>query len=80
MPGDVKQSLSDIMGAMEKLNQLFEEKLGELHQQGADEDDLRSLEKGILAMKDAGRIYLTWADHFIERLNEVENFDLTADE
>ena len=79
MPGDVKQSLSDIMSAMEKLNHLFEEKLENLQQQGADGEDLGSLKKGILAMKDAGRIYLTWADHFIERLNEVENFDPMAE-
>ncbi len=79
MPGDVKQSLSDIMNSMEKLNHLFEEKLENLRQQEADEDDLSSLKKGILAMKDAGRIYLTWADHFIERINEVDNFDPTVD-
>lgn len=79
MPDDVKQSLSDIMNAMDKLNHIFEEKLSHLRQQDADEADLGSLEKGILAMKDAGRIYLTWADHFIERLNEVESYDPMVD-
>ncbi|MFQ5598204.1 MAG: hypothetical protein ACE5GK_09160 [Nitrospiria bacterium] len=75
MPGNVEQSRQDLLNAMETLNHLFEQKLDDLRRQGADEEDLNSLEKGILAMKDAGRIYLTWTDHFIGRLNEVEYMD-----
>lgn len=79
MPGDVDQSLSDVKDAIENLNNLFEERLKILRLEGADEDDLSGLEKGILAMKDAGRIYLTWTDHFIGRLNEAEGLDPLID-
>ncbi|MFQ5542971.1 MAG: hypothetical protein ACE5FY_01315 [Nitrospiria bacterium] len=72
MSGDVRQALTDVVKSMEGINRLFEEKLGHLKQAGSDEDDLLGLEKGVLAMKDSGRLYITWTEYFIEKLNEVE--------
>lgn len=75
MEGKIKTSLESVLQSMEQLNLVFEARLLALKQDGADEQDLRSLEQGVLAMKDAGRLYLTWADHFIERMNEAEVYD-----
>ncbi|GEM_PF-2898684 len=75
MEGKIKTSLESVLQSMEQLNLVFEARLLALKQDGADEQDLRSLEQGVLAMKDAGRLYLTWADHFVERMNEAEAYD-----
>jgi len=75
MEEQIKTSLSTVLQSMEQLNGVFEERLLQLRQEGTDEQDLRRLEQGVLAMKDAGRLYLTWADHFVERMNEAEAFD-----
>ena len=72
---NAKQSLGEVLQAMEQLSGEFEKKLLSLRQEGVDEGDLRRLEQGVLAMKDAGRLYLTWAEHFIERLEQAEPFD-----
>lgn len=79
MPGDINESISEVTSSIETLNNVFEEKLMMLQQEGIDEEELSELQKGILAMKDAGRIYLTWADHFISKLNEAEGLDSMID-
>ncbi len=76
---NVSQMLGQVVQTMENLNHLFEEKILKLRQEGSDEEDLKRLEQGVLAMKDAGRIYLTWTDHFIQRLNQSEQLDTMLD-
>lgn len=71
----IKQSLGGVLHSMDQLNDLFEARLLKLRQEEVDESDIRRLEQGVLAMKDAGRLYVTWADHFIDRLNETEMYD-----
>ncbi len=75
MPEDLNETLSEVTHAIENLNTLFEKKLETLHEEGVDAEDLGELQKGLLAMKDAGRIYLTWIDHFIAKLNEAEGLE-----
>ncbi|MDC4227341.1 MAG: hypothetical protein MPW15_24635 [Candidatus Manganitrophus sp.] len=53
---------------MQRLNQQFEDKIEELRQKGKDEAELQELVKGAMAMKDASGIYLSWANHYIARL------------
>lgn len=72
MPSKVKQSLAGVIAAMELLNQHFEDQIETLRQQGKDEEELQKLVKGAMAMKDASGIYLSWANHFIERLIQTE--------
>ena len=72
MTKDVKASLANVIEAMEALNDLFVERIDALRREGADVDEVGVLEKGVLAMKDAGRIYLTWSNHFIEKLVQAE--------
>ncbi len=75
----IKQSLGEVLQSMDRLNGVFESSLVKLRQEGVDESDIRRLEQGVLAMKDAGRLYVTWADHFIERLNQNEILDEMID-
>ncbi|NOY85641.1 MAG: hypothetical protein GXO96_12635 [Nitrospirae bacterium] len=75
MKENLKQSVSTVLQSMEQLNHVFEVELFRLEQEGADAQDLRRLEQGVLAMKDAGRLYLTWADHFIERMGDAEVYE-----
>ncbi len=75
MPSKVKQSLTNVIGAMELLNRHFEDQIEELRQKGKDEEELQKLVKGAMAMKDASGIYLSWANHFIERLLQTEGMD-----
>ncbi len=75
MEEKLKQSVSTVLQSMEELNHVFEAELLRLEQEGADAQDIRRLEQGVLAMKDAGRLYLTWAGHFIERMGDAEVYD-----
>ncbi|VAX31082.1 hypothetical protein MNBD_NITROSPIRAE01-1029 [hydrothermal vent metagenome] len=75
MKENLKQSVSTVLQSMEQLNHVFEVELFRLEQEGAETQDLRRLEQGVLAMKDAGRLYLTWADHFIERMGDAEVYE-----
>ncbi|MFQ5589238.1 MAG: hypothetical protein ACE5F7_10405 [Nitrospiria bacterium] len=79
MEDSIKKSLAGVLESMENLNHVFESKLIKLAQEGGDEGDIKGLEQGVLAMKDAGRLYLTWAEHFIERLNQAEMYDEMVD-
>jgi len=80
MQKGVSPSLDNVKDAIEHLNRLFEENLLRLRlEEEADEDELNRLEKGLLAMKDAGRIYLTWTGHFIEQMNALEGLDPLVD-
>lgn len=75
MPSKVKQSLANVIGAMELLNRHFEDQIEALRQKGKDEEELQKLVKGAMAMKDASGIYLSWANHFIERLIQTEGLE-----
>lgn len=76
MPSEVKQALANVIGAMQLLNQQFEDKIEALRQEGKDEEELQKLVKGAMAMKDASGIYLSWANHFIERLTKTEGMEM----
>ncbi|MFY9270098.1 MAG: hypothetical protein WAO55_10175 [Candidatus Manganitrophaceae bacterium] len=75
MPSKVKESLANVIGAMELLNKNFEDQIETLRQNGKDEEELQKLVKGAMAMKDASGIYLSWANHFIERLVQTEGLE-----
>ncbi len=75
MEDNIEKSLAGVLESMEKLNHVFESRLISLAKEGVDEGDIKSLEHGVLAMKDAGRLYLTWAQHFIERMDGSQMLD-----
>ncbi|MCG3117038.1 MAG: hypothetical protein LLH30_15280 [Candidatus Manganitrophus sp. SA1] len=75
MSSKVKESLANVIGAMELLNKNFEDQIETLRQSGKDEEELQKLVKGAMAMKDASGIYLSWANHFIERLVQTEGLE-----
>lgn len=75
-----RESLKEVIKAMENLNDLYEEKIEELRRQGKDEEELQKLVKGAMAMKDASGIYLSWSNHFIERLNQLEGMEPDEEE
>ncbi|TAK06973.1 MAG: hypothetical protein EPO39_07645 [Candidatus Manganitrophaceae bacterium] len=75
MAGNVEKSLAGVIEAMKHLNQQFEDKIEELRQKGKDEEALQVLVKGAMAMKDASGIYLSWANHYIARLQQTEGLD-----
>lgn len=76
---NIKKSLAGVLESMENLNHVFESRLTQLVHEGVDAADIKGLEQGVLAMKDAGRLYLTWGEHFIERLNQAEMLDEMVD-
>ncbi len=71
-----KESLKDVLLAMEKLNGHFEGKINEFRRQGKEEREISGLVKGAMAMKDAAGIYLAWANHYIEQLHKAEGLSL----
>lgn len=75
MASNVEQSLMNVIDAMQRLNQQFEDKIEELRQKGKDEAELQMLVKGAMAMKDASGIYLSWANHYIARLQQTEGME-----
>lgn len=75
MSDSIEESLSDVLKAMDALNHRFKVAIETLEGKGTDEDEVQSLVKGALAMKDAGGLYLTWSRHFIDRLDEIEGSD-----
>ncbi|MDC4203114.1 MAG: hypothetical protein MPW14_15370 [Candidatus Manganitrophus sp.] len=80
MSSKVKESLANVIGAMELLNKNFEDQIETLRQNGKDEEELQKLVKGAMAMKDASGIYLSWANHFIERLIQTEGMEQEDEE
>ena len=80
MSGDLKQTLMEVTKAMENLNNRYEGKIEELRQQGKDEEELQKLVKGAMAMKDASGIYLSWSNHFVERLGQIEGLEQDEEE
>ena len=80
MADDMKQSLVEVSKAMENLNNRYEAKIEELRQDGKDEEELQKLVKGAMAMKDASGIYLSWSNHFIERLGQIEGLEPDEEE
>ena len=75
MASNVAQSLAAVIQAMQHLNQQFEDKIEELRQKGKEEAELQVLIKGAMAMKDASGIYLSWANHYIARLQQTEGME-----
>jgi hypothetical protein len=75
MPVDVEKSFGEVVRAMEKLTEAFEQRVGELRKMGSDEASIKSLMQGAAAMKDSSGIYLAWARHFMNKLTETEGLE-----
>ncbi len=80
MSVDLKQSLVEVIKAMENLNNKYEEKIEQLRESGKEEEELQKLVKGAMAMKDASGIYLSWSNHFVERLSQIEGLEPDEEE
>ncbi len=76
MEKSVKESLGDVMQAMVRLNDHFEDSVKVCRSQGRDQKELSELTTGAMAMKDAAGIYLAWASHYIDRLEKTDGLDL----
>lgn len=80
MSDDLRQTLVNVIKAMESLNNQYEAKIEELRKMGKEEEELQKLVKGAMAMKDASGIYLSWSNHFIERLGQIEGLEPDEEE
>ena len=72
MNNNLKELLDDVLLAMERLNNSFQEQVTRLRQEGVEEKEVTALLKGVMAMRDASGIYMAWANHYIERFGQEE--------
>ena len=75
MSVDVEKSYGEVVAAMEKLTEAFQQRVSELKKMGSDEASVKSLMQGAAAMKDSSGIYLAWARHFMNKLIETEGIE-----
>ena len=72
MSDPMMESLEGVLCSMGKFQNIFEGRIQELRSQCRDEKTLTELSKGSMAMKDAAGIYLSWARHYMEQLNKID--------
>ena len=63
MDQDIDLSVREAARAIERLNEAFERRAAWLRAQGH-EQELASWMKATYAMRDSGKIYLSWARHY----------------
>jgi hypothetical protein len=63
MKEELRQSILNVAQAMDGLNRVFEKQVEVFEQQG-DAQELQRWTRAAQAMRDSGRIYLTWANHY----------------
>jgi hypothetical protein len=67
-----QNALNEVILAMERLGNVFEQEIANHRGQGRDEAELTRLAKGADAMRDAAGLYLTWSHHYIGELEHPE--------
>jgi len=75
MAVDVEKSFEEVVTAMEKLTEAFQQRVRELQKLTGDDDHIKSLMQGAAAMKDSSGIYLAWARHFMSKLSETAGLE-----
>lgn len=64
MNDDIRRSVKEVQESLVRVNQAFEDYLGELKKRGADPSEVLQVAKNADALKDSGHIYLSWARHY----------------
>ena len=62
-PG-LKQALSDVAEALDKVNKAFESHLQGLQQTGGDPSMIRQTNEAVRSLRDSAAMYLAWAHHY----------------
>lgn len=62
-PG-LKQALSDVAEALDKVNKAFESHLQGLQQTGGDPSMIRQTNEAVSSLRDSATMYLAWAHHY----------------
>jgi hypothetical protein len=75
MAAEVEKYYAEVVRAMEKLIDAFDQRVEELRKMGRDEDFIKSITQGANAMKDSCGIYLTWTRHYMVKLNESDDLE-----
>ena len=80
MTPEMKESLAEVAGALERLNRALTSEMAEIERDGATPSKIQHLREGIKAVKDSGNMVLIWAD-FIARgdMEDPENPDVIRD-
>lgn len=63
MTPEMKESLTEIARALEKLNRTMDAEIPEIERSGATPAKIEHVRAGIKAIKDCGNMLLIWADY-----------------
>jgi len=61
---ELKQALSDVAKALDKVNKAFENHLQELKKSGGDLTMIRQTSEATRSLRDSAAMYLAWAYHY----------------
>jgi predicted transcriptional regulator YheO len=61
---ELKQALSDVAKALDKVNKAFENHLQEIKKGGNDLTMIRQTNEAVQSLRDSGVMYLAWAYHY----------------
>jgi hypothetical protein len=61
---ELKQALSDVARALDKVNKAFENHLQELEKSGGDLTVIRQTSEATRSLRDSAAMYLAWAHHY----------------
>ena len=62
---ELKQALSDVATALDKVNKAFVNRLQELKQSGGDAAMIRQTNEAVRSLQDSAAMYLAWAYHYV---------------
>ncbi|MCL5259267.1 MAG: hypothetical protein M1532_01325 [Nitrospirae bacterium] len=63
---NLDSALEDVRFAMDKFMQVLDQEIEQGKSLGIPEDKMKPMLVAYIAIKDSGRIYLDWAEHYIE--------------
>lgn len=72
---DITECYNEVVRAMEKLTEAFDQRVDELRKLGRDEEYIKNIVQGAHAMRDSCGIYLTWTRHYLSKLDESEGLE-----
>lgn len=61
---ELKQALSDVVGALDKVNKAFESHLQALEERGGDPNMIRQTSEAVRSLRDSAVMVLAWAHHY----------------
>ena len=63
---DLKQALSHVAKALDKVNRVFENRFQELKQGGSNATTIRQTSEAVQSLRDSAAMYLAWAYHYAD--------------